>query len=246
MKQDLTGKIAVVTGAGGGIGRATAVRLAQEKMKIVLFGGNNLGKLDETRRLVEQQTECLAVPGNLTDLRMMDAMFEKMIDAWGGLDVLVNNAGMAINAPFVETTVEGLNLLERGALLLLHKPIIEMQKAIPYLKRSQAATVINIASVVAHAGYPGQSAYAASKHALLGFTKSLAAEHYNDNIRVHAIAPGGVYTDMVKIARPDLTPDGMIMPEDIAEIIAFFLLNRGNAVVDEIIVHRMNKQPFLV
>ena len=56
MKQDLTGKIAVVTGAGGGIGRATAVRLAQEKMKIVLFGGNNLGKLDETRRLVEQQT----------------------------------------------------------------------------------------------------------------------------------------------------------------------------------------------
>ena len=105
MKQDLTGKIAVVTGAGGGIGRATAVRLAQEKMKIVLFGGNNLGKLDETRRLVEQQTECLAVPGNLTDLRMMDAMFEKMIDAWGGLDVLVNNAGMAINAPFAETTM---------------------------------------------------------------------------------------------------------------------------------------------
>lgn len=106
MKQDLTGKIAVVTGAGGGIGRATAVRLAQEKMKIVLFGGNNLGKLDETRRLVEQQTECLAVPGNLTDLQTMDAMFEKMIDAWGGLDVLVNNAGMAINAPFAETTVE--------------------------------------------------------------------------------------------------------------------------------------------
>ena len=243
MKQDLTGKIAVVTGAGGGIGRATAVRLAQEKMKIVLFGGNNLGKLDETRRLVEQQTECLAVPGNLTDLRMMDAMFEKMIDAWGGLDVLVNNAGMAINASFAETTVEQFDAIMA---INVRVPYFLTQKAIPFLKRSQAATVINIASVVAHAGYPGQSAYAASKHALLGFTKSLAAEHYNDNIRVHAIAPGGVYTDMVKIARPDLTPDGMIMPEDIAEIIAFFLLNRGNAVVDEIIVHRMNKQPFLV
>ena len=243
MKQDLTGKIAVVTGAGGGIGRATAVRLAQEKMKIVLFGGNNLGKLDETRRLVEQQTECLAVPGNLTDLRMMDAMFEKLIDAWDGLDVLVNNAGMAINAPFAETTVEQFDAIMA---INVRVPYFLTQKAIPYLKRSQAATVINIASVVAHAGYPGQSAYAASKHALLGFTKSLAAEHYNDNIRVHAITPGGVYTDMVKIARPDLTPDGMIMPEDIAEIIAFFLLNRGNAVVDEIIVHRMNKQPFLV
>ncbi|MCR5379762.1 MAG: SDR family oxidoreductase [Lentisphaeria bacterium] len=243
MKQDLTGKIAVVTGAGGGIGRATAVRLAQEKMKIVLFGGNNLAKLDETRRLVEQQTECLAVPGNLTDLQAMDAMFDKMIDTWGGLDVLVNNAGMTLNAPFAETTVEQFDAIMA---INVRVPYFLTQKAIPYLKRSQAATVINIASVVAHAGYPGQSAYAASKHALLGFTKSLAAEHYNDNIRVHAIAPGGVYTDMVKIARPDLTPEGMIMPEDIAEIIAFFLLNRGNAVVDEIIVHRMNKQPFLV
>ena len=243
MKQDLTGKIAVVTGAGGGIGRATAVRLAQEKMKIVLFGGNNLAKLDETRRLVEQQTECLAVPGNLTDLQAMDAMFEKMIEAWGGLDVLVNNAGMTLNAPFAETTVEQFDAIMA---INVRVPYFLTQKAIPFLKQSQAATVINIASVVAHAGYPGQSAYGASKHALLGFTKSLAAEHYNDNIRVHAIAPGGVYTDMVKIARPDLTPEGMIMPEDIAEIIAFFLLNRGNAVVDEIIVHRMNKQPFLV
>ena len=243
MKQDLTGKIAVVTGAGGGIGRATAVRLAQEKMKLVLFGGNNLAKLDETRRLVEQQTECLAVPGNLTDLQAMDTMFEKMIDTWGGLDVLVNNAGMTLNAPFAETTVEQFDAIMA---INVRVPYFLTQKAIPYLKQSQAATVINIASVVAHAGYPGQSAYAASKHALLGFTKSLAAEHYNDNIRVHAIAPGGVYTDMVKIARPDLTPEGMIMPEDIAEIIAFFLLNRGNAVVDEIIVHRMNKQPFLV
>jgi len=243
MKQDLTGKIAVVTGAGGGIGRATAVRLAQEKMRIVLFGGNNLAKLDETRRLVEQQTECLAVPGNLTDLQAMDAMFEKMIETWGGLDVLVNNAGMTLNAPFAETTVEQFDAIMA---INVRVPYFLTQKAIPYLKKSQAATVINIASVVAHAGYPGQSAYAASKHALLGFTKSLAAEHYNDNIRVHAIAPGGVYTDMVKIARPDLTPEGMIMPEDIAEIIAFFLLNRGNAVVDEIIVHRMNKQPFLV
>ena len=243
MKQDLTGKIAVVTGAGGGIGRATAVRLAQEKMKLVLFGGNNLAKLDETRRLVEQQTECITLPGNLTDLQAMDAMFAKMIDTWGGLDVLVNNAGMTLNAPFAETTVEQFDAIMA---INVRVPYFLTQKAIPYLKKSQAATVINIASVVAHAGYPGQSAYAASKHALLGFTKSLAAEHYNDNIRVHAIAPGGVYTDMVKIARPDLTPEGMIMPEDIAEIIAFFLLNRGNAVVDEIIVHRMNKQPFLV
>jgi 3-oxoacyl-[acyl-carrier protein] reductase len=77
-------------------------------------------------------------------------------------------------------------------------------------------------------------------------TKSIAREYYKDNIRVHAIAPGGVYTDMVKVSRPDLTPDGMILPSDIADIALFFLANRGNAVIDEIIVHRVGKEPFLV
>ena len=112
--------------------------------------------------------------------------------------------------------------------------------------KSETPTIINIASVVAHAGYPLQSVYTASKHAILGLTKSIAAEYYQENIRVHAICPGGVYTDMVKVSRPDLTPDGMIMPEEIANIIHFFLANRGNAVVDEICVHRMNKTPFLI
>ncbi|MCR4572805.1 MAG: SDR family oxidoreductase, partial [Lentisphaeria bacterium] len=196
MKQNLAGKIAVITGAGGGIGRVVAKRLAQEKMKLVLFGGNNLEKLDETRRLVEQQTDCLAIPGNLTDLQAMDDMFCKMIDAWGGLDILINNAGITLNTPFMETTVKQYDDIMS---INVRVPYFLTQKAIPYLKQSQAATVINIASVVAHAGYPGQSAYAVSKHALLGFTKCLAAEHYKDNIRVHAIAPGGIYTDMIKI-----------------------------------------------
>ena len=76
--------------------------------------------------------------------------------------------------------------------------------------------------------------------------KSLAAEYYQENISVHAISPGGVYTDMVKVSRPDLTPDGMILPEEVADIIHFLLANRNNAVIDEIILHRVNKQPFLV
>ena len=79
---------------------------------------------------------------------------------------------------------------------------------------------------------------------MLGFSKSLAAEVYTDNIRVHAISPGGVYTDLVKVARPDLSREGMISPEEIAEIILFLLQHRGNAVIDEICVHRVGKLPF--
>ena len=125
-------------------------------------------------------------------------------------------------------------------------PFFLMQKALPHLKKSQTPAILNIASVVAHAGYPLQSVYTASKHALLGLTKSVAREYYKEGIRVHAICPGGVYTDMVKVSRPDLSPEGMIMPEEVAGIAHFLLANRGNAVIDEILVHRVGKEPFLV
>ena len=243
MEQNLKGMTAVITGGGGGIGGATAIRLAKEGMDIVLFGGNRIEKLERTCREVERHSRCLVLPGDLTVTSSLAAMLEKASAAFGGIDVLINNAGMALNSPFEEISEEVFDAIMN---INVRVPFMLTQRALPYLKRSKAASIINIASVVSHAGYPLQSAYVASKHALLGFTKSLAAEYYKDGIRVHAIAPGGVYTDMVKISRPDLTPDGMIMPEDIADIILFLLRNRGNAVVDEILVHRVNKQPFLV
>ena len=125
-------------------------------------------------------------------------------------------------------------------------PFLMMRAALPHLKKSGAAAIVNICSVVSHSGYPMQSIYSASKHALLGLTKSLVREYYREGIRVHAVSPGGVYTDMVKVSRPDLPPEGMIMPGEIADIIEFLLVHRGNAVIDEILVHRVGKEPFLV
>jgi 3-oxoacyl-[acyl-carrier protein] reductase len=156
---------------------------------------------------------------------------------------LINNAGSAANAPFEKVLLED---FDRIMNINVRVPFFLTQLALPHLKRSAAATIINIASVTAHSGYPQQSVYSASKHALLGLTKSIAAEYYKDDIRVHALSPGGVYTDMVKVTRPDLSPEGMIMPEDIADIVHFFLANRGNGVIDEILVHRVGKTPFQV
>ena len=119
-----------------------------------------------------------------------------------------------------------------------------VKQALPLLRQSQAASILNIASVTAHKGYVRQAAYAASKHAMAGFTKTLAAEVYEQGIRVHLISPGGVFTDMAKVSRPDLTGEEMITAEDIAEIAAFLVLRRTNAVIDEIEVHRANKAPF--
>ena len=240
---DLSGKVAVLTGGGGGIGKAAAEKLAQSGMKIILLGGNNLENLNATCNAVEKYSSCLTLPGNLTDMDFLDEAVKKAVEYAGKIDVLINNAGVAQSTPFEEISVAE---YDRIMTINTKVPFFLTQKLLPYLKKSDSATIINIASVVAHAGYPLQSVYTASKHAMLGFTKSLAKEYYNDNIRVHAICPGGVYTGMIKISRPDLTPEGMIMPEEIAEIIHFFLAHRGNAVIDEILVHRVNKEPFLV
>jgi len=241
MDKSLKDKTVILTGAGGGIGSAIAAKLAQMKMKIILFGGNNLEKLQKTRDMVAQYSSCLMLPGDLNDPEFVKNAILQSVDAMNGIDILINNAGVAQNTPFEEVTIEE---FDRIMAINNRTPFFLTQQVLPHLKKSDMATVINIASIVAHHGYPLQSVYSASKHAMLGWTKSLAREYYKENIRVHAICPGGVYTDMVKLTRPDLTPEGMIMPEDIAELVSFFITHRGNAVVDEIIVHRMNKEPF--
>lgn len=241
---DLKNLKAFVTGAGGGIGKEVAVALAKEGATVYLLGGNNLKNLEETLSSVNAVGgKGYIFSGNLTDDAVLDKIFSDAATHSGGIDILVNNAGVAMSSEFKDTAIE---TFDKIMAINARVPFILMQKSLPYLLKSKRASIINIASVVSHAGYPLQSAYVASKHALLGLTKSVAAELFDKGVRVHAISPGGVYTDMVKVSRPDLTPDGMIMPKEIADIVLFLLKNRGNAVIDEIMVHRVNKQPFLI
>ena len=241
MTANLKNKTVVLTGAGGGIGRAIAEKLAGEQMKLILLGGNHIEKLNETAAIVNQHSSCIIMPGDLTSPEFIAESMQKIENSIGGIDVLINNAGVAQNTPFENISLEE---FDKIMAINVRVPFMLTQKALPMLKKSETATIINIASVVSHAGYPMQSIYSASKHALLGMTKSIAREYYKENIRVHAICPGGVYTDMVKVSRPDLSSDGMIMPRDIADLVWFFLAHRTNAVVDEILVHRVTKEPF--
>lgn len=238
----LKGKIALITGASGGIGSCIAHRFAQDGISLALLGRSK-EKLAATAASVrEYGVETLLLPGDLLDDAYLEDCFAAVKERFGGLDILVNNAGIALSRSFEETTMAE---FDRIMALNARVPYLACHLALPLLRCSECASILNIASVVAHKGYPLQSAYAASKHALAGFTKSLASEVYREDIRVHLISPGGVFTDMVRIARPDLTGEDMILPEDIAEIAAFFIEHRTNAVIDEICVHRSGKEPFL-
>ena len=239
--KDLHGKVALITGASGGIGAAMAVRLAQSGIDLVLCG-RSMEKLEKTRQAVsEYGVKTFLYAGDLTADGAPKACIDAAVAAFGRLDILINNAGMALSCPYEQTTEAQFdNIMATN----VRAPYFLCQAALPALRKSDHATIINISSVVGHKGYPLQSAYAASKHALIGMSKSLANEVYTEDIRVHVIAPGAVFTDMVRIARPDLTEEGMILPEDIAEVAAFFIEHRSNAVVDEIQVHRAGKAPF--
>lgn len=242
MENHMMKKTAIITGAGGGIGRALSVKLAGYGMNLVLTG-----RKEEPLRITEELArkngaEILIVPGELTDLNFQIDLLSKASETFGGIDVLINNAGLAQNCTVEEITPE---LFDQIMKINVRAPYFLCQKALPYLRNSDCATIINICSVVAHKGYPFQSVYGTSKHALLGFSKSLANEVFKDNIRVHVISPGSIYTDMIALVRPDLSPEGMMMPEDIAEIAGFFLEHRHtNAVIDEIQAHRVTKEPF--
>lgn len=238
----LVGKTAIVTGAAGGIGEALCEKLAAYKMNLVLTGRNaqTLHALGE--KLRAQGVEVCECVGDLGEIAFIDSVIAAAQAQFGGVDVLINNAGLVHNCTVEEMTPE---LFDSIMQVNVRAPYFLCQKSLPSLRNSDCATIINICSVVAHKGYPRQSVYAASKHALLGLSKSLANEVYRENIRVHAISPGGVFTPMIAKVRPDLTPEGMMLPEDIASIVGFYLEMRpSNAVIDEIELHRVNKEPF--
>ena len=240
-KRDLQGRTALITGASSGIGRAMAVRLAESGMRLALCG-RDAARLEETARQTGRPEDMLALPISLSGASAVAAVLEETASRFGGLDVLINNAGMALNCPFEEISEEAYDQI---MLINAKIPFLMCQKALPLLRRSDMPTIINVGSVVSHNGYELQAAYKASKHALIGFTKALAKEVYQEGVRVHMISPGSVYTDMIRIARPDLSPEGMILPEEIAELAAFLLEHRGNGIIDEIQLHRTGKEPFL-
>ena len=149
MQISLENKVAVITGGGGGIGRAIAGKLACENMTIVLIGGNNLAKLTETRQIVEQFSSCHLFPGDLSDLDFVSRAVAEAGELCGGIDVLINNAGVAQSTRFEEISVEE---YDRIMTINTKVPFFLTQYALPFLKRSTTPAVINIASVVAHAG----------------------------------------------------------------------------------------------
>ena len=241
MAEQLAAKVAIVTGASRGIGRAISVALAAQGATVVL-AACSLERLQETAQEVTKAGgQALIVATELTEEQSIKNLVKVTRDKCGRLDILVNNAGVAHLAKLEETTTED---WQHCLWVNARAPFILCRETLPMLRKSPSACIINIASVVGVKGYPLQSAYTSSKHALRGMTISLAEELRDSNVRVHLLCPGGVDTDMVGNMRPDIKKEDLIGPDEIAELVLYLVTHRGNAVIDEVHLRRATAAPW--
>ncbi len=237
----LSGKVALVTGASKGIGRAVVLALAAHGATVAL-SARSREELENVRREVEQKGGQAGVfPADLLNADAPRQLVKDVVTAFGRLDILVNNAGAAMATPISATAVEEWDFLMA---INARAPFLLCREALPWLKKSGRGRIVNIGSVVSYKGYSNQGAYTASKHALAGFTKVLAQEVMPDAIRVHLVSPGGVDTRLATRMRPDLERAGLTAPEEVAETILFLLSQEGNAIIDEVNIRRPGKNPW--
>jgi 3-oxoacyl-[acyl-carrier protein] reductase len=238
---ELKGKIALVTGASRGIGKTISCALAQSGAHVILTSRNMdlLKKVEGEIRLKGGSASCITV--DISEEKQIETLFERIQTSFESLDILVNNAGLGIWAKLVDFRTED---LDRILAVNLRGPYLCCRQAMRIMIPAHNGHIINITSVQGIRGYENQSAYAASKHGVMGFSKSLAVEAQEHNIRVSVVLPAAVDTEMIREARPDLDPSVLIRPEDIAKSVLFLLSLSDTAMVDQIYVRRMSGRPF--
>jgi NAD(P)-dependent dehydrogenase (short-subunit alcohol dehydrogenase family) len=192
MTARMAGRVGLVTGAGSGIGRATALRLAAEGARVGITDIDPDGLAATAAAVAADGAEVVAVPGDIVDPATADALVTAAVDRFGRVDALVNNVGILIMTSLLETTPDDFDRLMRVNCL---SHLIAIQRVVPEMRRAGAGSIVNIASVGALVALPQVSAYCASKSAVLGLTRSAAYE-FAPEIRVNAVCPGGVDTPM--------------------------------------------------
>ncbi len=223
------GKVAIVTGAGKGIGKAIALSLAKEKMKVVLTArtASDLEKVaDEVKQL---GGEALAIPADISREEDVKKVVSKTIDSFGSIDVLINNAGIGVFAPVEELKIED---FDRMFAVNMRGVFLCTQAVLPYMKKQASGAIINISSLAGKNFFKGGSGYAATKWALNGFTKCLMLEAREYNIRVSVICPGSVATEFSPHSGKDETK--ILQSQDVADAVLTVLRLPDNALMSEV------------
>jgi len=246
MSFPLAGKVAVVTGAGKGIGAAIAAALAREGAGVALIG-RDAARLE--KQAAELSADTLIAPADITDQESVRQAFAKIRARFPRIDILVNNAGQAESAPLARTD---LALWNRMLAVNLTGTYLCTHEVLPAMLKQDYGRIVNVASTAGLVGYAYVSAYCAAKHGVIGLTRALALEAAKTAVTVNAVCPGYTETDMVRStvanimaktgksdaeARAALTvhnPQGrLVQPEEVANAVLWLCLPGSGAVTGQ-------------
>ena len=238
----LNGKVAFVTGGTRGIGLATVRKFLQNGATVVLFGSRT-ETVEKTVTTLKEENASYEVMGlypNISDLKEVEQAFQVIVQKYGHIDILVNNAGISARESIYDYTEENFDKI----IDLNVKGVFNCSKAVvPYMKKQGDGVILNTSSMVSIYGQAAGCGYPTSKFAVNGLTKSLARELGKDHIRVNAVAPGVIHTEMVdvlpkEIIQPiiDSIPIGrMGEPEDIANAFLFLASSQASFITGAIL-----------
>ncbi|MGH9406029.1 MAG: SDR family oxidoreductase [Terriglobia bacterium] len=222
-------RVVLITGASRGIGRAIAQACAREDAHLVLVGRDSKALRDAVREM----PGAVAYRADVTKERDVNELFSKVRRDVKRLDVLVNNAGVFTYKPFVRTSLAEWDVNLRTNLTSLY---LVTRAALPLLRRSPGAHIVNILSISSRVAFPKCSAYCASKFGALGFTRVIAEEFRPLGIRVTAVLPGATSTGMSKEFDFPVARDHLLRPEDVADAVVAALRQPPRAAVDELVL----------
>jgi len=235
---EIKDKIAIITGASSGIGLATAKLLSQNGAKVVLVGLNN----EKLNNLAEELPDSLAIPADLTKEKQIRDMVKRAVDHYGGVDILINNAGRGYDAPLEKIDPKKFRYIFE---LDVVGPVIAMQAVIPIMRKRNGGSIINISSGTALRYLPNMSAYASLKRAIANISLTARQELKKDKISVSVIYPYITDTDFEKnTLRAEDMPvwqpeenDRELPPPDSAEYVAEKILEAIKSGEAEIFAH---------
>ena len=239
-EMELKAKVAMITGAAQGIGKAVTLALARHGADVVV-ADVNIEKAQETAREVEALGRAtMAVRVDVTHLEDVEKMVEAAVQRFGKIDILVNNAGIARDKLILRMTEEDWDAVLNVNL----KGTFNCTKAvIKYMSKQRSGKIVNIASVVGMMGNPGQANYSASKAGVIGLTKTVAREFAARGINVNAIAPGYIQTPMTEVlpekAKEELKRlipmERLVQPEDVAHAVLFLVSEASSYITGNVL-----------
>jgi 3-oxoacyl-[acyl-carrier protein] reductase len=235
----LAGKIAIVTGAGRGIGRAVAINLSESGCRVILTARTPAQLEQVQQEIVSHGGEARCIAADLTRDEDIDRLVQESNGLWDSPDILINNAGWGKRAPVVKARQQDWDQTFR---LNVRAPMILAQSFLPRMIEKGAGAVINIGSVSGKTGEANGAAYSASKFGLIGFTQSLYEEVREYGIKVAVILPGFVDTPLIPPNR-QLDRSKMIQPADVAQTVHYILASAPTCCPVEITL-RPQKSPY--